>query len=322
MRLKLVALILAMLTGSASATPPPARAERGVVRVLTFNLRHGGLLSERTGQDEALEDRLRMLVGELRALAPDVIALQEASIGSRRGHVAARVAAALGYHYVHAPAAMRPLGSERLRRAVGSMLDFREGPAIVSRFPIARWAADELPRCERPFDVRVLVFAEVTTPAGPLAVFSAHTAGDPCHTRAVAELQRGRRRALPSEVMGDFNAVESDPAIQVLTDQNAFLDAFRLANPTAPGFTDGQELDAPRATVEERIDYVFLVPGLAAPGRVVSSRVVLDRPRHRDGGVLWASDHYGVLADLVVADVARPGCRDGRPRAGCPAPRR
>jgi endonuclease/exonuclease/phosphatase family metal-dependent hydrolase len=317
----IVTLTLAILAGAASAASPP-RAERGVVRAVTFNLRHGGLFSELTGDDEAIEDRLRLVVEHLRALAPDVVGLQEASIGSRRGHVAARLAAALGYHHVHAPAAMRPLGSERLRRAVGWALDFREGPAILSRFPIARWQVDELPRCERPFDVRVLIFAELQTPAGRLPVFSAHTAGDPCHTRAVADLVRSRRRALPTLVMGDFNATETQEAIHVLTGQAGFLDAFRLANPAAPGLTDGQELDAPRATVEQRIDYVFLLPGLEVPGRVVGSRVVLDRPRRRGREALWASDHYGVLANIAVGPEAGPGCRGGRPRSGCLAARR
>jgi hypothetical protein len=33
----------------------------------------------------------------------------------------------------------------------------------------------------------------------------------------------------------------------------------------------------------------------------MASRVVVDAPGHLpDGSVLWPSDHYGVLADLVV----------------------
>lgn len=37
------------------------------------------------------------------------------------------------------------------------------------------------------------------------------------------------------------------------------------------------------------------------PGRVPASRVVLDRPgRGPDGGPLWPSDHYGVLAEIEL----------------------
>jgi hypothetical protein len=53
--------------------------------------------------------------------------------------------------------------------------------------------------------------------------------------------------------------------------------------------------------VRRRVDFVFLVPGHVVPGRVLSSRVVLDAPRAlEDGRVLWPSDHYGVLAELDV----------------------
>ena len=67
--------------------------------------------------------------------------------------------------------------------------------------------AYELPRCGRPFDVRVLLAADLETPAGRLTAFSAHTSGDACHARAVAALVRTRTAGpLPAVVMGDFNA--------------------------------------------------------------------------------------------------------------------
>jgi hypothetical protein len=39
---------------------------------------------------------------------------------------------------------------------------------------------------------------------------------------------------------------------------------------------------------------------------VAASRIVLDTP-HRlpDGTTLWPSDHYGVLAELLVSGIAR-----------------
>ena len=74
-----------------------------------------------------------------------------------------------------------------------------------------------------------------------------------------------------------------------------------MANPSAPGLTVWQRVEAPEPTVRRRVDYVFLVPGTELPGMVRGSRVVLDVPGARpDGRVLWPSDHYGVLADLAV----------------------
>ena len=227
----LAAMLLLAPTSLASAevlaAPPPA------VRYLTLNLLHGGLLSGLTGNDQDLEGRLAVVAADLRALAVDVVGLQEASWSRQRGNVAARLAAELGFHHVYAPAAFR-------NRLVAPLMNFTEGPAILSRFPIVRWESHDLPRCGRLVDPRVLLFAEVQTPWGRLAVFSTHTSGDPCHTRRVVELVQERRGALPAVLMGDFNAVEGSPAIAALTDEAGFFDAFRLANPTAAPPTQRQ----------------------------------------------------------------------------------
>ncbi len=301
--------------GPGVIAPEPTPASL-TLRFVTINLLHGGIFSELTGRDDGLDERLRITVEGLRALDADVVGLQEASIGRRRGNVTARLAEALGYrHHVYAPAATRPLGSEHMRRGVASVLGFSEGPALLSRFPIVRSRAYELPRCGRPFDVRVLLLAELETPAGRLAAFSAHTSGDPCHARAVVDLVAAHRGPLPVVVMGDFNAADASPAIRVLTGQGGLVDAFRSTNPTAPGFTDGQDVDAGRATADARLDYVFLAPGARIPGRIVASRVVLREPRG-SGRVRWPSDHYGVLADVALDGPGVSG--GGSRRAGAP----
>ena len=194
--------------------------------------------------------------------------------------------------------------------------------ALLSRFPITRWRAYELPRCGRPFDVRVVVFAELKTPGGQLAAFSAHTSGDVCQARAVADLVRANAGPLPAVVMGDFNAPQTSPAVTFLTHDAGFVDAFALANPGAPGFTDGQDVEVARPTARQRIDYVFLSPGQRVPGRVVGSRVVLHEPSGV-GRVRWPSDHYGVLAEIALDGPASShlegseAVRDiGRPRGG------
>ena len=285
-------------TGVGTIAPDPPVPPSFTLRFVTFNLLHGGIFSELSGDDAELEERLRIAGEGLRALHADVVGLQEASTGRRRGDVAARLAAVLGYRYVQAPAAYRPLRSDHMRRGVQAVLGFKEGPALLSRYPIARWEAFELPPCGRPLDVRVLLLAELETPAGRLAAFSAHTSGGPCHARAVAALVRAKAGALPAVVMGDFNAADTSPAMHVLTREAGWVDTFRRANPTAPGFTEGQDVEAGRPTAARRIDYVLLVPGARVPGRVVASRVVLHEPRGK-GSVRWPSDHHGVLTDIA-----------------------
>lgn len=289
------ALVLAQPTDPEAPTPPRP------LRYLTLNVLHGGPWSGWFGNGGDLERRLDLVAEEIRALEVDVIGLQEASTSSDRGNVAERLAARLGFHWVYAPTTGRIFGSETVGRVVTALMNFSEGPAIISRLPIVAWAALELPRCGRVFEPRVLLHAELETPGGRLPVFSTHTRGDVCHTRPVAKLVRARRGRLPAVLMGDFNAAEDSPAVTALTGDAGFLDAYRLANPAAPGFTVWQRVDVPDRMVRRRVDYVFLVPGAAVPGRILGSRVVLDTPRRlENGAVLWPSDHYGVLAEIDV----------------------
>jgi endonuclease/exonuclease/phosphatase family metal-dependent hydrolase len=283
---------------------PPASPE-GVtrprpLRYVSFNVLHGGLWSGLFGRGDRLEQRLAIVVEELRALDVDVVGLQEASTGLGRGNVAERIATALGFHYVFAPATRRTFASELANRVFTTLINFTEGPAILSRFPIGAWEAWELPRCTKPLEARILLYAEVETPWGRLPVFSTHTRNDSCQTGRVAELVRARRARLPGVLMGDFNAGEGSPAAGVFG-AAGFLDAFRAANPDAPGFTVWQRVETPDRMARRRVDYVFVIPGEEVPGRVLSSRVVLDHPRALgNGAVLWPSDHYGVLAELEV----------------------
>src|SRR5262249_49914710 len=132
-------------------------------------------------------------------------------------------------------------------------------------------------------------------------VFSTHTSGHACHAEAVSALVRDYRSDLPGVLMGDFNAVESSEAIQVLVSEAGLVDSFRAMRPDGPGFTVWQPVTAPERRARRRVDYVFLVPGRLFSGTVVESRVVVDVPaRLPNGATLWPSDHYGVLADLVV----------------------
>src|SRR5438046_9281174 len=96
--------------------PTGARAAPRPLRIVTINLLHGGMTSELAGRDQHLEERLTMVVRELRTLDADVVGVQEASRGRRRGAVAARLASALGFHHDYAPAVARmPLGSRVVR---------------------------------------------------------------------------------------------------------------------------------------------------------------------------------------------------------------
>jgi endonuclease/exonuclease/phosphatase family metal-dependent hydrolase len=280
---------------------------------VTLNVLHGGPLSGWTGKDSHLEARLDLVTEALRELRPDVVALQEASWSRSRGDVASRLAGRLGLNHAYSPSSMWLFDTSWFNKAAAALMDFSEGPAILTRFPIARSETHKLPRCGRRLDPRVLLFVELVTPAGHLPVFSTHTSGHACHAEAVAALVRERRGDLPGVLMGDLNAVESSTAIKGLLEEAGLVDAFRAKNPEAPGHTVWQPVLVPERRAFRRVDYVLMAPGRIFPGAVVDSRVVVDAPgRLPDGSAIWPSDHYGVLADLAVFPPAGSGVTSQR----------
>ena len=280
--------------------PAGAYAETAGLRVVTFNLLHGGPWSEWTGDDQQLERRFEMAAAELETLKPDVVALQEASVGRRRGNVAARLAARLGMQYVHVRATDRVFGWRVLGWLATRLIGFAEGPAILSRYPIVASEVFDLPRCRTWYDPRVMIAATLATPHGELRVYSTHTARDDCQLARVAEIVAARRKGLPSIVMGDLNAGESMAAMTAFGTAG-FVDLYRVANPSETGATVWQPVHSPVASAWRRGDYILALPGHASTVDVVESRVVLNRPaRTADGATLWPSDHYGVLAAVML----------------------
>ncbi len=284
--------------------PTGARAAPRPLRIVTINLLHGGMTSELTGRGQHLEERLTMVVRELRTLDADVVGVQEASRGRRRGDVAARLASALGFQHVYAPAAPRwPL--------VSRVLGLEEGPAVLSRFPIVTSHAHPIDGCGGLYR-RVLVCAELATPRGPLEACSTHLDGSDCHAERVASILGARPRTAPLLLMGDLNATEQSKGIRNLIAALGLVDTFREANPAAPGFTVWQPVWLERPFASRRVDFILLAPGANTRARVVASRVVLNQPSRTQGRVLWPSDHYGVLSEVEI--LRRAG--DGKARAG------
>jgi len=305
-------MLLVALAGVLVVLPATARAADGptTLTVVTFNLFHGGPFSGLTGNDGDLERRLQMTVEHLRALDPDIVGLQEASISRRRGDVAARLAQALGLHHVHAPTTRRVLGSPLLGRILVWLLDFDEGPAILSRFPIVESEIYDLPRCFRRLDPRVVLRAAVATPAGPLQIFSTHTSRAECQVQRVGEIVAAHQGPLPAVLTADFNLPPEANAITALA-ARGLVDAFGAANPGVPGPTVFQQIRAVAPTVTRRVDYVLVLPGTERAPVVRGSRVILDIPRRLDGGGhLWPSDHHGVAAALALG--LTPAHRAGR----------
>jgi len=276
-----------------------ARAEPSrPLRVITYNVLHGGMGSSLRGDTQRLDERLGMAAARLRALDPDVVGLQEASIGRGRGDVAQRLGDALGFQHVFAPSRI-PIG-RWLTWLVAAVVGMAEGPALLSRWPIASSQAFMVARCGEVYE-RVLLCAVLATPWGPLDICSTHIDGSDCEAESLLGLVRDRAPGRPLVLMGDLNAAEDSSGMTRLVREGGFVDTFRRANPAAPGLTVWQEVHTERPMARRRVDYVLVRPGAGAGAAVVASRVALDTPgRAADGSVLWPSDHYAVLSEIEL----------------------
>jgi endonuclease/exonuclease/phosphatase family metal-dependent hydrolase len=228
-----------------------------------------------------------------------------------------------------------PLSALAATQARSGDATWTEGVAVVARFPITASEAHRLtPRsAEAPFcvaedpgdpfsgptcalDTRQILWALVATPCGDLDLFTSHLAHHlSSQTGTVQELQIADGLAtidrlatpgpLPDVYVGDFNTVEGSPVHRAATDAG-FVDTFRADQPTAAGWTSGQDITAPVATVTQRIDYVFARPGTSALAPS-AAEVIGDQPAPlpgaEPGAVVWPSDHYGVAVSLGCGSI-------------------
>ncbi len=302
-------LVFTLMFWSGTAWAEPGHEESSQLRVLTYNLLHDGPWSGFFENGTHLEERLDMTIQELQRVQPDVIALQEASDSRKHGDVPQRIAESLGYQMVFEPATQHISGIGFLDRLITSAIGFKEGPAILSRYPIVASEVYDLPRCQRRMDPRILLRAEIGAPDGPIQVFSAHTAkGDECQLQRVGELVREHRGTGRAILMGDLNTGEQSSVLTEWQKEPGFIDVFRVANPGISGGTVWQNIHVEWPTADRRVDFIFLLVGKNGQGPVVhSSRLAFDHPgRLPNDDALWPSDHRGVLADIELAPVDRP----------------
>ncbi|MGW0232105.1 endonuclease/exonuclease/phosphatase family protein [Actinopolymorpha singaporensis] len=275
----------------------PAR-DPNTLRVLTFNL---------YGPANPDWDRRSRLAGkELRALNPDVVALQEVPVDARFLHDLLGG----GYH-------VTPL-SVRDEHGCGAVLATRHPHRALTELDqrITERSRETLPWC-------ATLLVEMDTHVGTVVV-AHHKPSWPFPfelererqalraARALEELLASHAAANPESpmhavVLGDFDATPDAASMQFWRGRRSmdglsvcYQDAWEYAHPDEPGFTF--ELGNPlvdegevATAVSRRIDHVLVRAGLHGPTlRVTQCERVLDRPV---GGV-WASDHYGVMADL------------------------
>jgi len=124
--------------------------------------------------------------------------------------------------------------------------------------------------------------------------------------QALELVQTAANTTMPVVLVCDCNTNPDNPADPIFQNfpaylllKNAgFIDAFRTAHPTDPGFTFGQAEDLLNvtSTMSRRIDLVQF----RGPFTVTDAQVVGASPADRLPLGLWPSDHAGVVATLSL----------------------
>jgi endonuclease/exonuclease/phosphatase family metal-dependent hydrolase len=262
------------------------------LRCLTLNL---------WGVEAPLERRMAVVTRGLARLGPDVVALQEVrEIPGQLPNQAETLAAAAGYQHVFAPTVAVAGG--------------HEGLAILSRVPILEHASLELPHA-RPEERRILLSARLETAAGNVWVHTTHLNYRLHHGRerqdqvmAIDKAVSARTTDLPQIVMGDFNARPESDEIRWLRGlvtlegrRVHYQDAWARLHPDERGWTwsSANPYTTPLRflDIDRRIDYVFVTAERKdGRGTIHDCGVVFEQPE--DG--VFASDHFGVLADVQI----------------------
>jgi endonuclease/exonuclease/phosphatase family metal-dependent hydrolase len=285
----------------------------GGVRVATLNLWGGyypvpepGIGRIQLGGDHhpAWRDRQMALTAGLRELQPDLVAFQEAFKTDDYDQVLELLGP--GYQIAH----------QRRREPDGS------GPSIASRWPLGEVHEVDLqvtPRARGEFPCGALI-AEVTAPdpVGELLLVNYNPQFGldfeyererqaVAAARAVEELVGARR--LHVVVAGDFDAAPDTASVRFWGGRQSldgtsvcYRDAWESTHPGDPGhtFTADNPLLSEGTWPQElgrRIDYIMVRCRDHGPTLdVVSCARIFDRPL--DG--VWATDHFGVAADLAL----------------------
>ena len=267
-------LVLLTLSACQTAKPAdtPASRDRPTLTLVTLNLYHD--------KDDWPRRRVQ-IVDTLKALQPDVIALQEVLQHENLPNQAEWLATQLGYdwHFVSVDPPDKPR---------------RYGNALLTRLPVLARNEEKL----RPFDdSRTVALLRVDLHGKPINLYATHLH----HTGQGSAIRKQQLDDLmafiattaggfPSLVAGDFNSAADSPELAALREN--FVDTYGSLHPGADAKTSST-LNL-HYFKPARIDHVFHQANVFTP---VTAEIILNHPGP-DG--TWPSDHYALKVVLSL----------------------
>ena len=230
------------------------------------------------------DERLPLLLADMRALQPDVIGLQEVVYPMQQDRLIG--SAGEGRYRAHRAWAGRP----------------EYGNSVLVREPLEAAAEERLELGLNRSAIRVLLQLP-----GSTVLFAAthlhHVPGDEAQRDEQAarliDWLSGAPAADAQVVVGDFNAEPEEPACQRMR-AAGYRSAYAEANGDDPAVTWPSGIQAPGMDTDGEpgcLDYIWL----AGAVRASEARLAFDRPAVGDP-TLYPSDHLGLAAHLVVGE--------------------
>jgi endonuclease/exonuclease/phosphatase family metal-dependent hydrolase len=271
-------------------------------RIITINL--AGT------KDNWFGKRRDLMIEGLTACKPDIVCVQETTL--TRGYVVYDQARDIGEAIGLPVTAFAPYGN-----SVEIMSSEQGGVAILSRWPMIRVRNRRLPAAhENPPDSRVALFATFQTPAGELKVVTTHLSWEPDSTQ-MRMMQMGlilddlfQSRPLDPYtklvLTGDLNAIETEPVVALINE--CLRDSFRHHNPDDKGYTwsTRNPLTGRYPIEDRRLDYIFCPTG----AEINKAGLILN-----DEKPGFASDHFGVLADIEWREAQKEAPKEAKKAA-------
>jgi endonuclease/exonuclease/phosphatase family metal-dependent hydrolase len=275
-----------------------------LLRVVTMNVQ----------TPEGPEVRQRLLNELLRRAEADVVSLQEVASTEQLGVLLDGT----GLHGTHQS---EVLGYEPpfANRYGGTALATRQPHHVVETLDQRLAGAPDVPWCTLAATLSWPELGELLVIATTLSWRLDAEAARERQALALADLDARHRRRLPTIIAGDLNATPDAASVRFLTGLQSlagrsahYHDAWTIAG-DGPGstWTTANERGAAEigAIVRQpghhrRLDYILIGSWHEHPdarAEVRSASLVADQPR----GGTWASDHFGVMADIEI-DVDQP----------------
>jgi endonuclease/exonuclease/phosphatase family metal-dependent hydrolase len=272
------------------------------LRVLTINVQN----------DEGDSRRIGVLNRGLRRIKADLVALQEVKCTPTRDQLD-ELLDGTGLQGTHQDGVLTysPPWADRYG---GSAVATRWPHRVVEALDLRLLDAADVPWCTLAVLVPVPGEGDVLFIAATTSWRLDAEAARERQAVAITDLDARHRTELPTIIAGDFNASPDAASIRYLTGRQPiggrsvhYHDAWEVAG-EGPGHTWTTVNPSARAEIEQivrqprhqrRIDYVFTGSWHAHPSahcHVRSAALAFNQPA--DG--IWASDHFGVVADLEI----------------------